>query len=159
MRVYTVPLAAATLPATNPWDVFQITPAANKPVALLGMTIDNVGIAVSAGDAHEQLLAVNIYRGFTVAGSGGSTPTIYPVQRNDAAAGFTVTAGNTTVATTSGTIITAIGWNDRVPLREFWPMELCVTASASDTTLVIRIAANGASSVSLNANIWVAELL
>lgn len=158
MRVYTVPLAAATLPATNAFDLFELTPADDKPIALLGLTIDNVGIAADAGDAQEELLAVNIYRGFTTSGSGGSSPTIYPVQTADASAGFTAEAANTTVATTSGVIIIPLGWNVRVPMREFWPIELCPTASQANTTLVVRIAAGGADAITINACAWVAEL-
>lgn len=159
MRLYTVTFAAATLPATNPIDVFAITPAAQKPVAFVGLTIDNVGIGADAGDAQEELLSVAVIRGFTSVGSGGATPTPAPVQTADVAAGFTAHTNDTTVATTGTSVnVIEIGWNVRVPLREFWPIELCPTASVTNTTMLVRIQAGGADTISYNGTLWVAEL-
>ncbi len=158
LRVYTVSFLAQTIPATNALDLFELTPADDKPIRILGMNIDNVGVAADAGDAQEELLGISIYRGFTVSGSGGASPTPAAVDRNGSAAGFTAETMNTTVATTSGVSILPFGWNVRIPLREFWPEELQVNASQADTTLVVRLAAGGGDSISINGCLWVAEL-
>lgn len=158
LRVYTVNFVAQTIPATNALDFFEITPADDKMVRILGLSIDNVGVAADAGDAQEELLSVGIYRGYTVSGSGGAAPTPFALDRNASAAGFTAETMNTTVATTSGVIAVAFGWNVRIPLREFWPEELQVGASQADTTLVVRLAAGGADTISANGCLWVAEI-
>lgn len=158
-RLYAVTFTAATLPATNALDVFEISPADDKPVRFAGLTLDNVGVAADAGDAQEELLSVAVIRGYTSSGSGGSTPTPVPLDPNSAAAAFTAETNNTTVANT-GTTTTpaAFGWNVRVPLREFWPEELQPQASQANTTMVVRIAAGGADTISFNGTLYVVEL-
>lgn len=160
MRVYAVTFAAGTIPATNALDLFELTPATNKPIALLGLTLDNVGVAADAGDAQEELLGLTVVRGYTASGSGGSAPTPAPLVFNDTAAAFTAETLNTTVANT-GTAVTlaAFGWNVRVPCREFWPQELWPHASAANTTIVVRLAAGGVDTISANGTLYVAELI
>lgn len=162
MRIYTVPFLGGNLPATNPLDLWDIAPATNKPVALLGISLDNVGIATDAGDAQEELLPITIVRGLATVGSGGSAATAMPVQENDTAASFTARTLDTTVAVVGGGAtnnIAGIGWNVRVPLREFWPMELCPTCSAAQTRIVVKITTAGADAITINGTLWVAELL
>lgn len=162
MRVYTVPFLSGTLPATNAIDLWDIAPASNKPIALLGISLDNVGIATDAGDAQEELLPISIIRGFATVGSGGSSATAVAVQENDTAASFTARTLDTTVAVVGGgsTVnVAGLGWNERVPLREFWPLELCPTCSSALTRLVVRITTAGADSLTISGTAWVAELL
>lgn len=159
MRIYTVTFAAGTIPATNALDLFEVTPADDKPVALLGLLLDNVGVSADAGDAQEELLGLTVVRGYTASGSGGSAPTPAPLNPADTAAGFTAETLNTTVATT-GTAVTlaAFGWNVRVPCREFWPQELWPVAGQGNTTIIVRLAAGGADTISANGTLYVAEL-
>lgn len=160
MRVYAVTFAAGTIPATNALDLFEISPADDKPVALLGLTLDNVGVAADAGDAQEELLGLTVVRGYTSSGSGGSTPTPTPLGPIDTAAGFTAETLNTTVATTGSNVTcAAFGWNVRVPCREFWPMELWPMASQAHTTILVRLAAGGGDAITANGTLYVAELI
>jgi hypothetical protein len=150
MRIYTVTFSAGVIPATNSLDLFEITPASNKPVAFLG---------ADAGDAQEELLGITVVRGHITSGSGGSAPTPVPLNPNSAAAGFTAETLNTTLAS-GGTaaVVAAFGWNIRVPLREFWPQELWPVASAANTTMVVRLATGGADTITANGTLYVAEL-
>lgn len=162
MRIYTVPFLSANLPATNAMDLWDIAPATNKPVALLGMSLDNVGIGADAGDAQEEMLPITIVRGLATVGSGGSSGTAMPVQENDTAASFTARVNDTTVAVVGGGAtnnIAGLGWNVRVPLREFWPLEMCPTCSAAQTRIVVKITTAGADAVTISGTLWVAELL
>lgn len=162
MRVYTVPFLSQNLPATNPIDLWDIAPATNKPIVLLGISLDNVGIAADAGDAQEELLPIQIVRGFATVGSGGASATSMPVQENDTAASFTARTCDTTVAVVGAgatNVIGGLGWNVRVPLREFWPLELCPTCSAAQTRMVVKLTAAGGDAITISGTAWVGELL
>lgn len=155
--LYTVVFDNVTISAAQ--DLFEITPADDKPVAIAGLTLDNVGGTSDAGDAAEELLRLSIIRGFTASGSGGSSPTPQKVRRNSGAAGFTAEVNNTTLANT-GTTETPwnFGWNVRVPLREFLPEECWPDATQADTTIVVRLVTAPADALSVSGTLWVAEL-
>lgn len=156
-RIYACPFDNVSVSVAQ--DFWELTPADDKPLAILGIWLDNVGGTADAGDAQEELLRLAIYRGFTTSGSGGSTVTPVPVGSSiDAAAGFTCEINNTTVATTSGTLLAALGWNVRVPLREWFPQEAWIGASQANTTLLVRLVTAPADAVSMSGTLWVAEL-
>lgn len=159
MRMYTVSFENVSIPATNAMDLFEITPADDKPVKLCALYLSNVGGTADAGDAQEELLRLVIKRGFTTSGSGGSTPTAVPVNSStDTAAGFTAEANNTTVATTGTTTdIHADGWNVRVPYQVIWPPEMRPGASQANTTIIVRLVAGPADAVLCSGTIYVAE--
>jgi hypothetical protein len=156
VRFYTVVFDNVAV-GTAAQDLFEISPADDKPVYLCGLTLDNVGADV--GDAAEELIRINIIRGFTTSGSGGSAPTPQPLNSTiDAAAGFTAEVNNTTVANTGTTgHLMALGWNIRVPLREFWPQELWPGASQANTTIVVRSASTLADAVTMSGTLFCAE--
>lgn len=155
-RFYTVCFENVTVSAAQ--DFFELTPADDKPIALLGLTLDNVGGTADAADAQEEMVRLLIRRGHTVSGSGGSAPTPGTIRANTAAAGFTAEVNNTTIANTGTTVdLWAGGWNVRVPLREFWPEELCPTATQANTTIVVRLVAAPADAISLSGTLFVAE--
>lgn len=157
-RVYSVIFENVAV-GTAAQDLFEITPADDKPVALLGLTLDNVGGTADAGDAQEELIRLSIIRGFTASGSGGSAPTPAPLNHIDTAAGFTAEVNNTTVATTgTSVILAAFGWNVRVPLREFWPQELWPMASQANTTILVRSGSTLADAITMSGTLFVAEL-
>lgn len=124
-RLYAVTFRAVSITAAQ--DLFYIKPAADKICFLEAVYLSNVGIAADAGDAQEELLQINIaYVPATVTvGSGGTAPTIVPMSVNDAAAGFTGRANDTTQATSSGTIVYrhSDGFNVRVPYVYLPPPE------------------------------------
>lgn len=157
MRVFSVTFDAVAISAAQ--DLFEITPADDKPCKLLGLVLSNVGGTADAGDAQEELLRLSIIRGFTASGSGGSAPTPVPVNPNASAAGFTAEVNNTSLATT-GTTTNPFndGWNIRVPYQMFWPEEMGPEFGQPNTTLVVRLVTAPADSVSCSGTLYVAEL-
>lgn len=158
LRPFTVVFENVAVTASQ--DFFEITPADDKPVVFMGLTLDNVGGTADAGDAQEEFLRLLVRRGHTTSGSGGSAPTPAPLNPNASAAGFTSEVNNTTIASAGTTVdLLALGWNVRVPLREFWPEELWPMASQANTTMVVRLLSAPADSISLSGTLFVAELI
>lgn len=154
-RFYTVPFENVAISVTQ--DLFELTPADDKPIAVYGLTLDNVSGVADAGDAQEEFLRLKISRGNTASGSGGSAPTPAPIGKA-AAAGFTAEVNNTTPATTGTEVMLwPLGWNVRVPLREFLPEEAWCHASQLDTLLLVRLMTAPADSIAVSGCLWVAE--
>lgn len=154
-RVYTVVFAAVSVSAAQ--DFFEITPADDKPVELVGITFDQTGVA-DIGDAAEEFLRWSVIRGHSTGGSGGSAPTPRPAKRSHAAAGFTAEVNNTTVAS-AGTAVTIHegAFNVRGPYIFWWPQGTEPDASQGDTTIVIRGVAP-ADAITLSGTLYVREL-
>src|SRR6185295_18361286 len=122
-RMYTVSFENVSLSAAQ--DLFELSPADDKPIELCGLYLSNVGGTADAGDAQEELLRLLVRRGHTTSGSGGSAPTPAPLDPNDAAAGFAAEVNNTTIASSGTTAdLHADGWNIRVPYQLVWPPEM-----------------------------------
>ncbi len=137
-------------------DAFELTPADDKPIELVGITFDQTGVS-DVGDAAEELLRWSIIRGFTTSGSGGSAPTPTPVKKSDAAAGFTAEVNNTTLANTgTTTTIHESAFNVRAGERYFWPEGCEPEASQGNTTIVVRFAAP-ADAITLSGTLYVRE--
>jgi hypothetical protein len=136
-RIYAVTFdGGSLLNADGDIDWFEITPADEKPVRLLGLFMAQTS---DLGDAAEEVLVWNVLRGHTTSGSGGVTPTIDVVKGTDSAAGFTAEAINDVVASvaTPDELHTG-GWNVRIPLEFFWTPETAPEASQANTTIVVR---------------------
>lgn len=98
--IYTVPFSAVAVTAAQ--DVFElVTPAAQR-IAINKIIL---GQYTDFGDAQAEILSVEIHRGHTVSGSGGSAAT--PVRLHPWGGASVVTAeiNNTTVANTGGTLV------------------------------------------------------
>ncbi|MGE0138676.1 MAG: hypothetical protein AB7R77_12715 [Ilumatobacteraceae bacterium] len=155
-RMYTVSFENVSISAAQ--DLFEITPADDKPVAIAGLFLSNVGGTADAGDAQEELLRLAIIRGFTTSGSGGSAPTPAPCAPADSAAGFTAEVNNTTLANTGTTAtLHADGWNVRVPYGNWWIPEAWIWASQANTTIVVRLVGAPADAVSCSGTLYVIE--
>lgn len=120
-QIYTLSYSGTITTAGGDVDYFEIAPAANRPVRLLGFSL---GQTSEVGDAAEEGLRISIIRlpaTFT-SGSGGSSVTPRPLDVNTAASGATCEANNATVATTNGTAITLaeMAWNIRGSPFEWW---------------------------------------
>ena len=153
-RVYTVQFENVAVTALQ--DLFEITPADDKPVKLLGLFLSQ---SSEIGDAQEEMMRIQVIRGYTSSGSGGSAPTPVPVDPNTAAAGFTAEVNNTTVATTgTAVILHSESFNERTGLAMWWTPETCPIASQANTTIVVRLLANPADSVTMNGTLYVEEL-
>lgn len=152
-RTYSVIFSAVAVSAAQ--DLFELTPADDKPVEIVGIEL---GQSSDAGDAADELLQISIIRGFTTSGSGGSAPTPTPVRPADTAAGFTAEVNNTTVATTGTTTTLHTGcWNVRAGYINWFPPEARPTANQSNTTIVVRTTAP-ADALTMSGTLWVREL-
>jgi hypothetical protein len=100
-RVYTVVFDRVAVTAVQ--DLFEITPASNKPVLFAGLKLSQ---SSDFGDAQDEGLTVRIKRIVATAtsGSGGTAPTPRVVAATAQTVGFSAEVNNTTQATSSGTI-------------------------------------------------------
>jgi hypothetical protein len=152
-RSYTVTFSAVAVSAAQ--DLFEVTPADDKPVEIVGIEL---GQSSDAGDAADELLQVSIIRGHTTSGSGGSAPTPGPMEPGDAAAGFTAEVNNTTVAS-AGTTVTLHNfcWNVRAGYINWFPEVVRFKAGQGNTTIVVRQTAP-ADSITMSGTLYVREL-
>ena len=136
-------------------DVFELTPAANKLIEILEIII---GQTTELGDAAEEQLVLDIIRGHTTSGSGGAAVTPTPVDPNDPAAGFVAETLNTTQATVGTTTVgPRIPWNVRTGLERIWAPGEGPKAHAGNTTIVGRLNAAPADSITLAGYLKVRE--
>lgn len=152
-RTFAVSFNAVAITAAQ--DLFEISPADDKPVRLLGLV---VGQYSDVGDSNSENLSLSIIRGYTSSGSGGSAFTALPLDPNDSAAGFSAEINNTTVANT-GTAVTLWSdvWNTQAGYQVWFPEGAQPQASQANTTIVVRITAP-ADSITTNATLIVQEL-
>ena len=129
-------------------DFFEIDPATNKTVVIHGFGIYQYS---DLADAAEEILRLSIVRGHTTSGSGGSTMTPAPLSSSaDTAAGdTTIEINNTTIASTAGTTLYIHYMNTRAGVEVWYPPEARPVASAADTTIVLRLLAAPADSLSM----------
>src|ERR1051325_6899408 len=102
-RIYRVPYTGTLTAAGGDTDLFEITPADDKPIKLVGFKL---GQSSEVGDAAEENLRITVrHMAATVtSGSGGSAVTPIKTEPGAAvAAGVTAEANNTTVGETRGT--------------------------------------------------------
>lgn len=127
-RMYTVAFSNVSIVAQQ--DFFSFQPATDKPCIVHAVFISNTGGTLDAGDAQEELLQIEICRGNTTIGSGGTNPTAQALDHNNAQV-FGPTTNvrvNDTTKVTAGTRATlhADGFNVRtgwqyVPTPEMRP--------------------------------------
>lgn len=147
-----LPPTAVTVAA----DLFELTPADDKPIAVLSVNIHQTS---DVGDAQDEIISLVWVRGHTTSGSGGSTPTPRPCNPSDTAAGFTAEAGNTTAASAgTGVNLNRHGFNVRSGIERPLTPEEIPGASQANTTLVLRMAAAPADSLTIGGSILVEEM-
>jgi hypothetical protein len=154
-RVYFVNWDAATA-ITAQIDLFEIQPADDKPVAIHEL---RVWQTTDLGDAAEEIIGIQFIRGFTSSGSGGGTPTVGLQLPGDSAASFTAECRNTTLANTGTTqVLHSDAWNVRIPYIWTPTPEDRPVVTQANTTLVARLMAAPADSLTMFASITVEEL-
>lgn len=153
-RMYSVTFTPTAI--TTQVDAFEVQPADDKPVRLHALFL---GQTTEFGDAAEEQLSIQIIRGYTATGSGGSTATPSPLNPADAAAGFVAETLNTTVATTgTALVLFADSWNVRAGYPLIFTPEMQPMASQANTTIVVRIATTPADSITITGTLIVEEL-
>ena len=159
-RKYVAVFAAATIPATNAMDLFEITAPSTAPVIIHGWELSQTS---DLGDAAEEVLRLATIRGVgsTTSGStGGTSPTPQPIDDGDAASGSTVEINNTTVMVAgSGSLETLEmhGWNIRVPMIVFYPPELRPVVKPS-ARWVLNLPVGPADPLTASGTVWFEEL-
>lgn len=156
MRLYTVSFSAQSIAnASGDYDLFELTPADDRPIELYGL---HLAVTSELGDAAEEWLNLNIISDYTSTGNGSST-TPRPLDSRDSAAGFTAETVGATVANT-GTPITlfAGGFNVRAgfdwgPVPEGYGYRI----DQADTMLVVRMTAAVTDDVTMSGTAWVRE--
>lgn len=153
-RLYSASVAAVAVSAAQ--DFFELTPATDKPCLIHEVRL---GQYTDFGDAQAELVSVQIIRGYTTSGSGGSTVTSRALDQVDSAAGATVEANNTTVASAGTAHIlvadsfnVAAGWLF-LPTPEMRPR----ASAATGGRIVVRITAP-ADSLTMNGTLVYEEL-
>lgn len=162
-RVYTCELPKVTR-GTASFDAFEITPADDKPVQIIGVDLQ---VLTETGDAAEEWLEWTIRRGGTgmTSGSAGTgsiaaASGVGTAAGIDPGSGFTYDAGNTTVATfTSGVICWHSAFNERIGLP-LWtpPPELWIGCSQANGGIVVRIETTSADAYDICGTLTVQEL-
>ncbi len=151
-------VTSQSVAVTGSQDLIEIAPASNKIVRIVGWHIGATGGTADAGDAQEELLSVSCGANATASGSGGTTPTIYAMDQNDTAGGFTAEANNTTKAAGSFTRVFYEGaWNNRVPDTFYFTPELQPTI-ANAQIAILRLNTAPADSLSISTTVWVEEM-
>lgn len=151
-RAYTVQFTAVGVTAAQ--DLFEITPADDKPCEVVGLMI---GQSSDAQDAQDEQLGLKVIRGFTASGSGGSAPTPAPLSSIDTAAGFAAEVNNTTPANTgTGVTLHADAFNVRAGYQLWLPEGCGWRVSQANTTLVVNLTAP-ADSLTMSGTLYVIE--
>lgn len=152
-RTYSVIFNAVATTAAV--DLFELLPADDKPIEIIGIEL---GQTTEFGDAQDETLGLQIIRGFTASGSGGSAATPAPISPNAAAAGFTAEVNNTTLANTgTTTTLLSTAFNVRAGYINYFPIDARPGCSQGNTSIVVRMTAP-ADSVTLNGTLIVREL-
>lgn len=154
-RMYAVTFENVAVTASQ--DFFEISPADDKPVLIHGLYLSQ---ASDVGDAADEMLRIKILRGHTTSGSGGSAPTPAPLNSSaGAAAGFAAEVNNTTIAS-AGTAVDlhAEAFNIRAGLQYIPTPEARPGASQANTTLIVRLMAAPADSLTMSGTLILEEL-
>ena len=153
-RVYSVNFENVAVAAAQ--DFFEISPADDHPVRILGLFLSQ---STELGDAAEEMLRIQILRGHSTGGSGGSAQTPVPIDPGDPAAGFAAEVNNTTIASAGTALIAhSESFNVRVGMATWWVPECAPKANQGNTTIVVRLLANPADSVTMGGTLYVEEL-
>lgn len=158
-RIYTVPYTGTLTNAGGNADLFEFTPADDKPIRLLGLIL---GQTTELADAAEESLGLSVIRlPATVTSGNGTAVTPVTVDSHAAAAGFAAEANGSTVATTSGSaaIVDESAWNIRIsPTERWWPDERLAPMAYQGEALVVRCNSTPADDITIFITAYVEEI-
>jgi hypothetical protein len=157
MREYDCPFGSTGGTAeTVACDLVEITPADDKGIFILSCEVYQVS---DFGDSQAEIIPVFWVRGFTSSGSGGvAAANGNACNPSDATSGFTYEALNTTAATTGTTKqLKSAAWNVQAGLLRIYIPEERVEVSQANTTLIWRMGAAPADSLTIIGNVCVGE--
>lgn len=153
-RTYTVNLTATSV-ANNTTDLFELAAADDKPIGIRGL---RWGQTSDVGDAQDEILELQIVRGNTTSGSGGSAPTGVPKRGSDSAAAFTAEVLNTTAASAGTAVIPYKTWvNVRAGLEMTYTDDQMVCTDQTAGFLVLRLVNAPADAITMGISVDVVE--
>lgn len=155
-RMYRAQVSAVAVTAAQ--DIFEIVAPSDVLVIVHGWEVFQTS---DVGDAAEELLRLQTTRGVgATSGSGGSSPTVQPIDNGDAAVSATVEANNTTQMTAGGgslEVLEQYGWNVRMPREKLYaPEERPIITPGERWTLALPAAP--ADSLTLTAMVTFEEI-
>ena len=156
--VYTCPLVEASITAANTdYDLWEFTPADDRPLELVAF---NIGVTGEVGDAQDETLTIKISRGFATTGSGGNAAVAgSKLDPRDATSGFTFESANSTVATAGTEVVLFVdSYNVRVGGTWVFPEIMRPRVEQTDVLMVIRQMTTVADTMTLSGTAWVREL-
>ena len=142
---------------TTATDIFEVTPAADRPVVIYGLSL---GQTTDLQDAAEEVLMIGVYRDCT-AGSGGTANTEYIYTNHSVGATNTAATRSLGTASTGGTLIDIIPWNIRIPLLWIPVPEMrpkFTNLAAEGPTSTFRLIAAPTDSITVSAVLYWTEL-
>lgn len=131
--VFTISFTEVSIAAEQ--DIFSWRALDDAPLRLLKIVLANAGVVADAGDAKEQMWPLEICRGNTTIGSGGSNPTGRPLRSKDTTTLPTTNLrANDTTKVSAGTrvLLHADAFNTRVGWLYVPPPELIWTFDEGD---------------------------
>lgn len=161
--VYTVQFNNVTANAADTdFDFFEIDAAADKPVEIVAIRLDNVS---EVGDAAEEMLRLAILRfsGGTFTSGGELSTTPVATDPSDGAASFAAEAFNSngSAASSSGTTVRPMSgaFNVRTGETFVFPPEMRVKLDGTaQSAAVVRCESTVADDTVLSGTLWVREL-
>lgn len=156
-RAFTVSFENTSVTNANgTHDLFEITPADDRPVTVIGLFLSQ---STELAEAEEEQLRISVIRGHTTSGTGGTATTPRPLDPRSSAAGFTAETVNTTVAS-AGTTVTLHSetWNVRAGYGLWLPDGLGWKVDQGQTTLVVRLMAAVTDNLSMSGTLYAVEV-
>ncbi len=159
-RIYTVPFTSGTVTnAGGNTDLWEITPADDKPVRIRGIIL---GQTSEVADAAEEGVNIDIiHLAATVTSGDGTAVTPVPVDVGvNVAAGFSAEKNGPGVATSSGTSTTVMSfaWNIRSSPYEMWfPDRDFAPTCRQASALVVRLMTTVADDITFAGTLFVEE--
>lgn len=153
-RCYTVNLTVTAISATTV-DLCELVAADDIPI---GIREIRWGQTSDVGDAQDEVIELQIVRGNTTSGSGGSSATPVRKRPKDAAASFTAEVGNTTAASGGTTEVPYKTWvNVRAPLEKTFTDTEMVWTDQGAGILAVRLVGTPTDSLTMGISIDVWE--
>lgn len=159
--VYTVAFDQQTIAAASgDYDLFEVDPAADKPVEIVAIFLGNKS---EIKDAEEEMVAYAIIymSGGTFTSSNGTSTTPRLTDPSDPAASFAAETVGATVATTTGTSVTrhADTFNIRTGLQLVFPPDMRHKCDgAANSAMLVRLLTALADDATLSGTLYVREL-
>lgn len=155
--LYSTQTSAVTLAEAR--DFYEVLAATAKPVLIHGWFLYQIS---DVGDAAEEIVRLDVVRGVgtVTSGSGGTSPSVHPINDNHAAVAATIEANNTTrMVVGTGTLETleSYGWNVRIPWFHLFTPELRPRVNPGDRwTLALPTAPTDA--LTFGSTLWLEEI-